>query len=248
MPSVVLLQSFRRHDVPRWVVQCQRSVYQYAQGQGWDYAFMGDEFFDLAAPWVKARLQANDPSTLSDVCRLTWMQRALERYEHAVWADIDLVIFAGNRIGLDLTMPHGFAYEAYADESGVHDGVNNAFMFFHRDSPMLASYLSLCHDVLRQAGDHGTVERMALGPSLLRGMAIPQSHVIRGLDIFNIATLYEMYQDPGRMIPVHTDRGPQGAVGGANLCLNQRALYPVEQRSSYDEVVARVVEALLGRA
>jgi hypothetical protein len=53
MPRTLILQSFRSHNVPAWVITCQRSVKRYANEDGWACEIIGDQFFDFAPNWAR---------------------------------------------------------------------------------------------------------------------------------------------------------------------------------------------------
>jgi hypothetical protein len=245
MSRTVVLQSFRAHDVPLWVIACQRSVKRYADENGWDYTLMGDEFFDFAPSWARETLRNHDRSTLSDICRLEWIAERLSLYDSVVWVDIDVLIFDRSCIVLDKSQSFGFSYELYFDETGPHDGINNAFMFFRRGSSMLSIYLEKSYETLRAKQLDGVLGRTAIGPQLLRSLNVADDNIIKGLTILNIQMMVDIVNDPERRIPaVVTDR-LKGPIGGVNLCLNQRSGYQGAERASYDQIVDAVCRALL---
>jgi len=235
----LILQSFREFDVPTWVRRCQESVIRYAASMEWDYAFLGDEFFDLAPPWAIKRLKGGSLCTLSDICRLEWMQKEFEEREVVLWADIDILVIDPSAIQLDLEKPFGFSYELYFDQEGAHHGLNNAFMFFHQNAKLFRVYMERCYEILRNRG----LGRTAMGPDLLRELNVPADHVIQGVNILNFATLCQTYKD--RQIPGIVRTLSHSAIGAANLCLNQRSSFSVNDRARYDALVDDVSKLLL---
>ena len=243
LSGTVLLQSFRTHDVPAWIGQCQDSVRRYAGAQNWDYRFEGDELFDRAPDWVRQGAATN-VCGLSDICRLEWMREALGKWDRVIWADIDLLVIDPGQI----TIPDhsfGFAYELAFVNGAPRPGINNAFMFFRRGSDMLGTYLERCYEILRAGGGPDGCDRTAIGPDLLRGLGVPQSHVIEGLNILNVSDLYGLYRTPLPQMPGKLRAMNKIPVGAANLCLNERTSFEGKARALYDQILDTVCTALL---
>ena len=57
--KTIVLQSFRRFDVPLWLKQCMHSVAGWARQEGWDYECLDDSFLELAPDWVRQRCAGN---------------------------------------------------------------------------------------------------------------------------------------------------------------------------------------------
>lgn len=243
MERVIVLQSFRNHDVPVWVDLCRESARAWADLRGWSYEFIGDEFLDFAPARLRAACGANVWS-LTDICRLEWMKSKLAiDADVAIWVDIDMLVFAPERIDMRLSRSHGFSYELYFSGGAAHHGVNNALMFYRRGAPMLDRYLSLCVDALALAA--GEPGRTSLGPDLLRSLNIDAEHVIEGVNILNFDALCHVCGVTEGRIPAYVAGPSRRQFGAANLCLNERHAFHGEQRRDYDMVVEAAARALL---
>ena len=244
-PSVIVLQSFRQHDVPSWINRCQDSVKKFSQSRGFDYKFIGDELFDFAPDWARKKVLNNNNNlcTVADICRLEWMKQEFANYEVVIWADIDILIINSKNINLDLSSDYGFSYELYFEENKpAQHGLNNAFMFFNRRSSMLDRYLEGTYEAISSMD---SVDRTALAGDLLRGWNIPESNIIHGLNILNFAAILNIYKDSQKLILEYIASQAKSSVGGANLCLNERSLYMGEERASYDHILDEVSKDLL---
>jgi hypothetical protein len=242
MNKTVLIQTFRNFDVPRWVSLCQETVQRYAQSKGWVYSFLGDEFFDFAPDWAKQAVKGNNLCTISDLCRLEWIKQLLNSYDCVVWADIDILVINPSQIDLNLSFDEGFSYEVWFDETGAHDGINNAFMFFKQGSVVLEKYIQQTYSRLRSPGG---VDRTALGPDLLRSLQIPEAQLIKGLNIINFAASARINNSENKQIPDYIAHRSKYPIAAANMCLNERSLFPLAEREKYDTLLLSVCRSLL---
>jgi len=244
-PSVVVLQSFRQDDVPSWVIRCQDSVKKFSQTRGFDYQFIGDEFFDFAPEWARKKVINNNLCTISDICRLEWIKQQLANYDIVIWADIDILIINPDNVDLDLSSGYGFSYELYFEDDKPHHGLNNAFMYFDRHSEMLDQYLT---GIYKAISSMQSIDRTALGPDFLRKLNIPESNIIKGFNILNFAAISNIYKNPQKLIPEYIASHTKSPIGGVNLCLNERSLFMGEDRVAYDHILEEVSSALVGAA
>lgn len=242
MSKTVLIQSFRDFDVPDWINICQDSVKDYAKQRGWDYLFMGDEFFELAPNWAREAVKNNNLCTISDICRLEWIKKLLEEYENVVWADIDILIMNPSVIEINFNESEGFAYELFFDSQGAHHGLNNSFMFFSRHSQLHERYLAASYENLKQADQ---VDRTALGSDLLRSFGIPDNRLIKGLNIVNLAASLRIHRNQLKKIPDYIANQSKYEIGAVNLCLNERSLIIPGEVAVYDALQLSVVRTLL---
>lgn len=244
--NIALLQSFRTFDVPEWVNICQASIRNLASENGWTYKFKGDEFFEYAPQWAKDTVKDNNLCTISDICRLEWIKEELNEFDVVIWADIDMLILDKNHISLDLSQPYGFSYElAFDSESNPIHGINNAFMFFSRSSPMLGEYLNKAYAALKMASKDVAIDRTIIGPSLLRSFSVPNTNIIYGFNILNFYALLRICKDPQGGIPDYILSNSAHPIGGANLCLNERSFFIGEQRPQYDHILYVAANTLL---
>lgn len=245
----VVLQSFRTHDVPEWLLLCMQSVKSWTESHAWDYAFMDDAFLELAPSHLRGVCGANIYA-LTDVCRLLWVKQMLEKgYERVVWADADLLIFAPHKLRLDGMWGHGFAREIFlrVERAGLFtpiEGINNALMFFEQGDPTLEVYLQAVYGVLEEA-EPGKVLRTALGPHLLKSLD-GNRHLnrIEGVGLFTQAVMSQLVKKKRGMFDALTELHGR-PLAAANLCHFLRNATPHEQRVEFDAVYQEVALELL---
>ncbi len=156
--KVKVIQSFRNYNVPKWIKLCQQSVISWSRSNGYDYQFIGNEFFDLAPSWYTG----TDKWVKSDIARLILLKKETRLYDVVVWADIDFLIFNQNSLKLDNS--HGFSMEFVNNIAGI----NNAFMYFSRDSVELNTYYEASMEILT---NNMANSRTSIGPELLSSLS-----------------------------------------------------------------------------
>lgn len=248
--NTIVLQSFRRHDVPEWLALCMDSVQKWSKMRGWMYRFLDDRFFELAPAIARERCAGNIYA-LTDICRLRWMQQELDAgWKRVVWVDADVVVFAPDLLDVATRSGHAFAHEVFLSlrENGgfdVLDGCNNALMVFDsRGREMLDRYLASC--LARLAGlPAGSVPRTALGPSLLKEWRDKgELELIDNVGLFTYAIMKQVAEGTGRL-PAECARRARGRLAAANLCHFLRNATPPEQRPAFDELYLKAVTTLL---
>ena len=75
------------------------SVRAWAELQGYDYQFVGDELFERVPDWYRDKVGERTP-ILADLARLRWMKHALTQVEHVVWLDADTLVFRPVELGV----------------------------------------------------------------------------------------------------------------------------------------------------
>ena len=240
--KTIVLQSFRRHDVPAWIDACIASVRAWAAAAGWAYEFMDDAFLALPPAWARRRC-ADNLYALTDLGRLIWAGRMLAAgWERVVWADADILIFGAKGPQLEAGRGHGFARELFlhVDDAGISTrlhGLNNALMFFERGDPMPGALLAASYDSLR-ALPPGPVPRTALGPALLTQLS-PTAGLngIDGVGLFGVALMRQIAQGGGALTREYLRHSPTLPVA-ANLCHFQRNATPVDLHPLFDQLYA----------
>ena len=249
LPRTVVLQSFRTTDVPAWLADCMASVRTWAESQGWSYEFMDDRFFNFAPDWVKGRCATNIYA-VTDVCRLVWLQERLSGgFERVIWVDADVVMFAPERLNLNLESGYGFAFELVLDVQP--DGslrprrsANNAVMVFDNNQALLDFYLFACLELLKHYED-GQVPRTALGPDLIMGLThVLPLQVLYGVGLLSMNMMKEIVDGHGTMLSTYMEHSPQ-LPGAANLCHFNRNAQEPKFRPTFDRVYSQAVRALL---
>lgn len=247
--KTIVLQSYRKSDVPAWMTACMASVRRWAQSRGWAYEFMDDAFFALAPAWARERCTGN-PYAVTDICRLVWQKQMLDQgWERAVWADADVLVFAPDTLDIPIGRGHGFARELFlqvaADGRAVPiHGVNNALMAFERGDHMLAAYLEACYARLRALAP-GPVPRTALGPAILAELATQHDlRLIEGVGLFTLAMMQDLAGGGGTHAREYL-RLSATAPAAANLCHFLRNATRTTDRPQFDAIYNRAVELLL---
>lgn len=247
--KTVMLQSFRTHDVPRWLRRCLRSVRTHAELNRWAYECLDDRFFDFAPDWARRRCGRNIYA-LTDVCRLLWIRDKLNAgFDRVIWADADILIFNSARIDVTTPNGHAFAHELFLQQKPdggfmPNEGVNNAFMVFERNQDVLEQYIEACYSRL-QSYDGDDVPRTALGPRLTDELASRQPlHRLHGVGLFTLAIMKEIAGHGGpltRYLARHTP----SPLGAANLCHFLRNATPALKRPGFDHLYNKAVSRLM---
>ena len=111
--DTIVIQSFRKHDIPGWVQRCLDSVRNWAVMHGHDYSLAGDEFFALCGTDYLARGH-KDARTITDLARLVATRNRLDDgYRQVIWMDADVFVFDPERLDLSFpaeALPTGYAF------------------------------------------------------------------------------------------------------------------------------------------
>jgi hypothetical protein len=226
-----------------------QTVRAWADGNGWDYAFMDDQFFALAPDGVRERCGTN-LYAVTDVCRLIWIKRALAGgYDRVIWADADLLVFAPQILTIDSPTGAAFADEVFlrVEPNGgtsVVTGLNNALMVFEPEQDVLDSYLEACLQRLRSLPP-GPVPRTALGPVLLDELdkRAPLDRIF-GVGLFTLALMRDIAAGGAALIEQYRRVSP-APVAAANLCHFLRNGTPPADRHHFDRLYGLAVARLL---
>ncbi len=247
--KTIVLQSYRTSDVPTWMAACMASVRAWSQSRGWAYAFMDDAFLALAPAWARERCAGN-PYAVTDICRLVWLKRMLDRgWACTVWADADLLVFAPDSLDIPIGRGHGFARELFLQVAAdgralpIH-GINNALMAFERGDNMLDAYLAACYAHLRVLAP-GPEPRTALGPAILAELATQHDlRLIERVGLFTLAMMQDLAGGGGTHAREYL-RLSATAPAAANLCHFMRNATRAADRPRFDAIYNRAVELLL---
>jgi hypothetical protein len=176
--DTIVIQTFRRHDIPAWIQRCLDSVAGWARRHGHDHVLAGDEFYALCGPDYLARGNKN-PRAITNLARLVATRQYLDAgYRNVIWMDADVFVFDPDRLVFDF-MPEqlGTGY-AFGREVWVRDlgggqfqvstpMVHNAAMFFTREAVDLDMLITLIRHI--DAHREG-VSNFHVGVRLLRGL------------------------------------------------------------------------------
>ena len=110
----IVVQSFRRTDVPAWIARCLESAKLWAKRWNYDYAFYGDEFYDLCGADYLARADGN-PRTITNLARLEITRIKLwEGYDRVIWLDADVFVFDPARLTMQTDAGYAFSQQVWA--------------------------------------------------------------------------------------------------------------------------------------
>lgn len=181
MRSTLVVQSHTDPLPHAWLKPCLQSVEQWAQEQGFDYRFIGDELFDGLS--AQERNACGEQTVVaSDLARLLSLKRALlEGYTQVVWCDADTFVIAPSRLTLTTCLPPDATFavgrEVWVQTQGRRlrsfVKVHNAFLFVKHNNPFLDYYLYCARQMVTQyqRGDgQKTVVPQLIGPKLLTAL------------------------------------------------------------------------------
>lgn len=110
---VCVFQSYRTTNVAGWITRCMGTVSSWAREQGYDYRFLGDEFFDCLPGWYRDACKGHK-WPMSDLARLLTARTLLEGgYDRVIWFDADLVVFRLQSLRIDTTPEFAFCREPW---------------------------------------------------------------------------------------------------------------------------------------
>lgn len=111
--ETVIIQSFRRHDVPAWMERCMSSVRRWAQSRNYDYCFYGDEIRELCGREYLDRVGSNWRS-ITNLARLEATRLKLaEGYGRVIWLDADVFVFDQAGFEMQTDAGYAFSHEVY---------------------------------------------------------------------------------------------------------------------------------------
>lgn len=175
MDSVLVLQSFREHEVTSWIGRCLSSVQAWCRLQGYDYVFAGDDLFDRVPPWYTAKVGQRKP-VLADLARLLWIKEVLDagRADVVAWLDADLYVFAPDHLTVAPQSSCVFGLEHWLQGTNkgglrVHKNVHNAYCAFRRDCPILPFLIEAVQRMVRRV-DAARIAPQFVGPKLLSSL------------------------------------------------------------------------------
>jgi hypothetical protein len=113
----LVVQSFRKTDVPEWIERCLDSVRRWTRLRGFEYAFYGDEFYELCGPDYLARVGGN-PRSITNLARLEITRIKLtEGYDQVIWFDADVFVFDPARLIVPTDSGYAFSREAWVTKA-----------------------------------------------------------------------------------------------------------------------------------
>jgi hypothetical protein len=172
MSHTLVLQS-HRHPLPfPWIQACLDSVGGWADANGFDYRFIGDELFDsISEPLIHKTAQQRVVAT--DLARLHALQAGLKSgYHTVIWCDADFLVFNPIEFVLpDAAYALGREVWIQADSNDkprVYKKVHNAFMMFRQGNSFLDFYAESAERLLNK--NTGRISPQFIGPKLLTAL------------------------------------------------------------------------------
>lgn len=247
--TTVVYQTFRTTDVPAWIERCMASVRKWAQAQGFEYRFLDDSFFQYAPEWYRSRVQ-NNILLVSDLARLVLAKELLdEGWDRAIWVDADVLVFAPERLRIEVDEGFAFCRELWlapSPQPGQLAGtlrVNNAVSVFAKGNRLLDFYIDACERIVRNA--HGELNVLSVGTRFLtdlhRHLAFP---LIEQVGLFS-PVLMRILAEGHVAQAIRLYRQTAGSpIHAANLCASFRNTQ-ADGVDMSDALYSRVIDNLL---
>jgi len=240
----LILQSQRLPLPQPWLRDCLDSVRRWAGRSGYDYRFIGEEFFDPLAPELRDKTR-DRPVVASDLARLRWLQHfRAQGVARVVWFDADVLIFDPERLCLP-DGPCAVGREVWIDHDRkgrlkVWHKVHNAFLCFGTGDSLLDFYADSAERLLRAV--EGPVPPQFIGPKLLTALhSLSRFPVLEEAAMFSPLLLRDLLGDDGAQGAIelflkHSDAAP----AAANLCSSSIANGSLDNRR-----MAQAIDRLL---
>jgi hypothetical protein len=169
--KTVVIQCYRRRDVPSWIGRCLTSVKAWADSRSYDHWLTDDDAFSLCGEDYLAKVGDNKRS-INNLCRLELIRSAhAEGYERAIWVDADVFVF--DRDNLDFPAAHRIMFPretwVFPSERGwaVMCTLNNCVVVCPAGEPDLDLIIQTIRHVARH---HEVRNNFQLGVELVRGL------------------------------------------------------------------------------
>ncbi len=159
-----------------WIERCLDSVRRWTRSRGFDYAFFGDEFYDLCGPDYLARVGGN-PRSITNLARLEITRIKLaEGYDRVIWFDADVFVFDADRFEMQTDASYAFSREAWVTKAPdgraqlAYISLHNAAFIFTRHQTDLELLIHIIRHIVmtRDIGSNYQV-----GVRLISGLEYP---------------------------------------------------------------------------
>lgn len=242
MHDTLVIQSHRSPLPYPWIESCLRSVREWCSLNGYEYRFMGDEFFD-SVPTEILKKTEGQKVIATDLARLLILQDALDSgYEAVIWLDADFLIFNPSKFELP-AHPYAVGREVWIqnDKRGklkVYKKVHNAFLMFRKQNGFLDFYRETAERLLSL--NQGTIPPQFIGPKLLTALHnIAILPVAESAGMLSPMVIMDMIEGEGAALDKFIKHSPQ-PIAAANLCLSS-----CERDDLSDKSIERLIELLL---
>ena len=179
--SVVVLQS-AADNRPNWHSACMQTVHQWANTQGFHYAFTDDALFEGLPSGFVQKVGRRMP-ILADLGRLYWLRDTLaEQGGVAIWIDADtLCIDPSWRPALPAVAAFGQEHWVQREKTGGYrcfKTPHNAFMAFRAGNPVLPFLIHLTESIIERVASDAIAPQI-VGPKLLKAL-----HSLADFDLY----------------------------------------------------------------
>jgi len=175
---------------------------------GCDYQFIGDEIFDLAPDWYRAKAKGCLP-IITDLGRLVLAKKFLQKdYDRVIWLDADVLVFNPRRLVPLWDCSYAFGRETWVqkDRRGklkAYLNVHNAFCLFERGNPFLDFYIHAATSIIER--HQGGLVPQIVGPKFLGAqynlLGFP---LIEEVGMISPLTLYDLAAGGGPALELMT--------------------------------------------
>ncbi len=244
--TTIVFQSFRTQDVPGYIHTCLKSVRGWAEGLGYGYAFLDDQFLSLAPEWYR-RKAGTLTCVVTDLARLVQARTLLLRgYDQVIWMDADLLVFQPERLRLPATPSFRYCKEVWLQRTPLGAvaplfRVNNSVCVFGREGVgHLDAYIHQCLTLVRAT--ESLASALMVGTEVLT-RSFQHAETIDSVGMLSPVLLQAVLREELDVIARYS--AWQGApVFAANLCNNYRSGFG-EVAGLFDYLLEEAVAELL---
>ena len=211
MCATLVYQSHRDPLPYPWLRDCLDSVAAWAQREGFDYCFVGDELFDLVEEDLLDRTRGQ-VVIATDLARLQLLRQGLDQgFDCVVWCDADFLIFDPANFVLPAE-PCAFGREIWvqSDRDGqlrAYPKLHNAFLMFRQGNPVLEFYLDTAKRLVRL--NQGGMPPQYIGPKLLTALHnIARFPVMQNAGMLSPAVMRDLLAGGGDALELFVRKSP----------------------------------------
>lgn len=244
--NTIVFQSYRTHNIPRWIKRCLESVQSWAQMSGFTYRLIDDSFLALAPDWYRAKTSEYITLT-TDLARLVYARQCLlDGFDRAIWVDADVLVFCPSSLTLDPNLSCGYCREIWVDkeESGAvvpDPKVNNAVCLFTNEAiAHLDSYIDYCYSTIQGLSE--IRDGLEVGTRYLSAVHSAKA-LILNVGLINPVIMQAILEEDEDLLARYVEW--QGScVYAANLCHSIRRFFG-PMPGLYDCLCNAIVEKLV---
>ena len=248
--KTIVLQSYRKENVPNWIRSCLQSVENWAAIKGFDYKFIDDRFFDYAPDWFRKRC-GKEFYPVTDIARLYLLRENLNNgYDRALWVDADVIVFNNTDFNIDDNNGYAFCHEIMLgigpDKKLVlsKNSLNNAVMIFEHGHPMLNFYIFSAEEIIRNTPPD-KIFRTIIGPDLLvRLSRFMPVYRLTCVGLYTPVYMQALAADKKNIIEAYRNQFGFDMYA-ANLCHFHRNLESDQNKLIMDKLFENIIKLLV---